>query len=185
MTALPFADGTFDLVERGAIYIMGFSAGLRAWRPLLRRRGLVVVTEATWFTAAPSPATAAFWAEGYPPMTDVDTCCRLAEAAGYDGAGDPSAAPRRLVGRVLRPAHRASTPPTPPIPRSRRWWRPARGDRPAPRPRRRVRLHRLRAAPPTDRSSGGVQATGIEWTPAMKLLAIGSGCRSRAGPASG
>ena len=34
--------------------------------------------------AAPSPATAAFWAEGYPPMTDVDTCCRLAEAAGYD-----------------------------------------------------------------------------------------------------
>ena len=85
MTDLPFADGTFDLVwSEGAIYIMGFSAGLRAWRRLLRQRGLVVVTEATWFTATPSAAAAAFWAEGYPPMTDVDTCCRLAEAAGYE-----------------------------------------------------------------------------------------------------
>lgn len=85
MTDLPFDDAGFDLVwSEGAIYIMGFSAGLQAWRRLLRPHGTLVVTEATWFTPTPSDAATTFWAEGYPAMTDVDSCCRLASAAGYD-----------------------------------------------------------------------------------------------------
>ncbi len=85
MTDLPFDDATFDLVwSEGAIYLMGFESGLRAWRRLVRPGGAMVVTEATWFAATPSAAAAGFWAEAYPPMTDVDRCCRLAVEAGYD-----------------------------------------------------------------------------------------------------
>lgn len=85
MTDLPFDDAAFDLVwSEGAISLMGFESGLRAWRRLVRPGGIVVVTEATWFTSSPSPAATAFWAEAYPSMTDVDRCCRLAVEAGYD-----------------------------------------------------------------------------------------------------
>ena len=39
-------DMHFDLIwSEGAIYIMGFSEGLRAWRPLLKPAGYVAVTE--------------------------------------------------------------------------------------------------------------------------------------------
>lgn len=84
MTDLPFEDGRFDLIwSEGAIYVMGVEAGLSAWRRLLRPNGLLVFTEATWFTDAPSPATAAFW-NAYPEMASEDGNRRRAEAAGYE-----------------------------------------------------------------------------------------------------
>ena len=47
MTALDFPAASFDLIwSEGAIYIMGFETGLRAWRPLLRAGGFLAVTEA-------------------------------------------------------------------------------------------------------------------------------------------
>ena len=49
MSDLPFADGAFDLIwSEGAIFIMGFGAGLTNWRRLLRRGGFLVASEATW-----------------------------------------------------------------------------------------------------------------------------------------
>ena len=42
MRSLDFADGSFDLIWcEGAIYSVGVEAGLRDWRRLLRRNGLV------------------------------------------------------------------------------------------------------------------------------------------------
>jgi SAM-dependent methyltransferase len=84
MTELPFEDSQFDLIwSEGAIYLMGVEAGLRAWRRLLRPRGLLVFTEATWFTASPAAATARFWAS-YEAMADEDGNRRRAAAAGYE-----------------------------------------------------------------------------------------------------
>lgn len=74
-----------DLIwSEGAIYIMGFSAGLRAWRRLLRPRGVMVITEATWFTHSPSGPARRFWADACPAMTDVGACRRSALEEGYE-----------------------------------------------------------------------------------------------------
>jgi ubiquinone/menaquinone biosynthesis C-methylase UbiE len=84
MSALPFARGGLDLIwAEGAIYIMGFEAGLRAWRPLLRNEGYVAVTEITWLKSDPPEPLARFWEENYPALASADENVRRAEAAGY------------------------------------------------------------------------------------------------------
>jgi SAM-dependent methyltransferase len=84
MGALPFAPGSLDLLwSEGAIYIMGFEAGLRAWRPLLRPNGHIAVTEAAWIKEDPPEPLARFWAEGYPAMTTRQGNVRIAESCGY------------------------------------------------------------------------------------------------------
>ncbi len=85
MLELPFEDASFDLLwSEGAVYVMGFEAGLTGWRRLLRPGGTLVVTEATWCTEDPSPRARAFWADAYPAMVDVAANERMARAAGYD-----------------------------------------------------------------------------------------------------
>ena len=84
MDALPFREGAFDLIwSEGAIYIMGFEAGLQAWRPLLRDGGHVVVSELSWLGDARPAEAAAFWKEAYPGMADVAGNRARAERAGY------------------------------------------------------------------------------------------------------
>src|SRR5262249_59652114 len=49
MSALGFPDAGFDLIwSEGAIYIVGFAEGLRAWRRLLTRNGAIAVTQISW-----------------------------------------------------------------------------------------------------------------------------------------
>src|SRR5262249_4216119 len=49
MSALDFPDADFDLIwSEGAIYVMGFAEGLRAWKRLLKRDGVIAVTEISW-----------------------------------------------------------------------------------------------------------------------------------------
>ncbi|MCY3650960.1 MAG: methyltransferase domain-containing protein [Acidimicrobiaceae bacterium] len=88
MNELPFNDGEFDLVwSEGAAYIMGFAAALRQWRPLLRPGGYLMVSELCWTTHPRPQPVAEFFAEAYPPMTDVES--RLADIAahGYEVVG--------------------------------------------------------------------------------------------------
>jgi SAM-dependent methyltransferase len=83
MADLPFADASFDLVwSEGAIYMLGFAAGLRAWRPLLRPGGWLAATELSWL-ATPPPEAAAWWAVEYPGMGSVEQNRAVAEAAGF------------------------------------------------------------------------------------------------------
>jgi len=72
MRALPFSDNRFDLIwSEGAIYIVGFEAGLRSWRPLLKTHGCVAVTEISWLTEAPPEAPTQFWSRNYPAMATI------------------------------------------------------------------------------------------------------------------
>src|SRR5262249_11799155 len=49
MSALDFPDASFDLIwSEGAIYVMGFAEGLRAWKRLLKPHGAIAVTELSW-----------------------------------------------------------------------------------------------------------------------------------------
>ena len=88
MMFLPFKDGAFDLIwSEGAMYIMGFGEGLRSWRRLLRPRGCLVVSEATWLRDDPPAELGEFWAAGYPSMTTIAANLSTARAEGYEILG--------------------------------------------------------------------------------------------------
>jgi SAM-dependent methyltransferase len=72
MDALPFEPGQFDLIwSEGAIFIMGFFEGLQAWKPLLKKGGYMVVSDAAWFEPEPPQELVQWWEkEGYIPKTD-------------------------------------------------------------------------------------------------------------------
>jgi SAM-dependent methyltransferase len=77
--------GVFDLVwAEGAIYLMGFAEGLRAWRPLLKSGGRLSVSEVAWRRPDPPPAVAEFWLTGSPAIQDNAANLAAARHAGYD-----------------------------------------------------------------------------------------------------
>jgi cyclopropane fatty-acyl-phospholipid synthase-like methyltransferase len=85
MHALDFPAASFDMIwSEGAVYLMGFANGLRAWRHLLKDRGLMVVSECTWLTTAPSYDAQEFWDEAYPAMQNLERNVELAKECGYD-----------------------------------------------------------------------------------------------------
>jgi serine/threonine-protein kinase HipA len=71
----------------GAIYIVGFAEGLRLWRPLLRKGGLLVTSEAAWNSDDPPAEIYDFWQTEYPAMTTVEGNVRTAVACGYEVLG--------------------------------------------------------------------------------------------------
>lgn len=85
MKRLPFRSGSFDLLwSEGAIYIAGFDAGLEDWRPLLKTRGAIAVTEISWLRADPPADLATFWNDAYPAMRSVRANEEAVRAAGYE-----------------------------------------------------------------------------------------------------
>jgi SAM-dependent methyltransferase len=88
MNRLAFEPGSLDLLwSEGAIYIMGFEHGLRAWRPLLCDGGQMAVTEATWLRSDPPEELRRFWQESYPGMNGVEANLAVARGAGYQVLG--------------------------------------------------------------------------------------------------
>jgi ubiquinone/menaquinone biosynthesis C-methylase UbiE len=89
MSNLPFADGAFDLIwSEGAIFIMGFAAGLTSWRRLLRAGGFLVASEATWLASAPARESLDFWHEAYPAMTTIDANRATIRACGFTAVAE-------------------------------------------------------------------------------------------------
>jgi SAM-dependent methyltransferase len=82
MDALPFGPGQFDLVwSEGAVFIMGFSEGLRAWKPLLKKGGYMVVSDADWFEPNPPQELMEWWEkEGYVPASEDEMKERVKRA---------------------------------------------------------------------------------------------------------
>jgi SAM-dependent methyltransferase len=76
--------GRFDLIwSAGAVYFLGVTAALTAWRDHLAPGGAVVFSHIGWCVADPAPAARAFWAEGYPDITDAAGIVAQVQAAGY------------------------------------------------------------------------------------------------------
>ena len=89
MEALPFAAGSFDLIwSEGAIFVIGFAAGLAAWRPLLRGGGALVVSELTRLVDDPPAEVRAFWDDAYAAVTTREANRAAIDAAGYERLGD-------------------------------------------------------------------------------------------------
>ncbi len=88
MDALPFADEEFDLIwSEGAIYNMGFQAGIAAWRRLLKPEGKLVVSEITWLTVARPREIESHWQREYPEIDLASAKMRILEEHGYTPEG--------------------------------------------------------------------------------------------------
>lgn len=88
MTELTFPDESFDLIwSEGAIFAMGFRAGLVAWRRLLRPGGYLVVSELSWFCDDLPEELRVFWEACYPAVAGVRANVRTAEEARYQVVG--------------------------------------------------------------------------------------------------
>ena len=89
LEAPEWADGCADLVwSEGAIYNVGFDAGLAHWRRLLVPGGGIALTEATWLDGERTERVRRFWDREYPAMRTLDENRRAIAAAGYELVGD-------------------------------------------------------------------------------------------------
>jgi SAM-dependent methyltransferase len=81
-------EGVFDLIwSEGALYIMGFHAGLAACRSMLAAGGLLAVSELAWFRPDAPEECRRFFANEYPAMVDVDTNLATIQACRYKQIG--------------------------------------------------------------------------------------------------
>lgn len=79
---------SYDMIWcAGAVYFMGVTEALTAWCKALRPKGVVVFSEACWFTDTPSDRARALWGADYPSMTHEAGITAQIEAAGYEVLG--------------------------------------------------------------------------------------------------
>jgi ubiquinone/menaquinone biosynthesis C-methylase UbiE len=84
MDALPFADEEFDVIwSEGAIYNMGFKAGVSAWRRFLKPGGKLIVSEITWLTADRPAELQSHWDAEYPEIDVASAKIGILERHGY------------------------------------------------------------------------------------------------------
>lgn len=88
MDALPFAKEEFDLIwSEGAIYNMGFTAGIKAWRPFIKKGGFLAVSEITWITQDRPSELQQFWESEYPEIEPSSAKVKALEEHGYSPIG--------------------------------------------------------------------------------------------------
>ena len=84
MANLQFQPQTFDAIwSEGAIYNIGFKAGLKMWKPLLKNAGYVAVTEVAWLRSNVPDELKNFWGSAYPQIQDIEGNIEDLRAAGY------------------------------------------------------------------------------------------------------
>ncbi|RLB53998.1 MAG: SAM-dependent methyltransferase [Deltaproteobacteria bacterium] len=88
MARLDFEPESLDLMwSEGAIYLMGFGEGLKAWRRYLVPKGLLAVSEATWLRDdVPAPCRN-YWDTEYPAMSTAEQNIETLERLGYRSLG--------------------------------------------------------------------------------------------------
>lgn len=88
MDALPFGDGEFDAIwSEGAIYNIGFAAGIRAWRRLLKPGGILAVSELTWLTKDRPAELEAYWRAEYAEVDTASAKMAVLEELGFAPVG--------------------------------------------------------------------------------------------------
>ena len=88
MRALPFRETSFDLIwSEGAVYIMGFDAGLTRWRSWVKPGGYLAVSELSWFRSDPPAELKAFFDVEYPVLRGVEANLTAAGEQGWQVIG--------------------------------------------------------------------------------------------------
>jgi ubiquinone/menaquinone biosynthesis C-methylase UbiE len=85
MQEMTFTPETFDLIwAEGSAYIMGFTKAVASWRPLIKSRGILAVTELVWLTADKPIDAAEFFGQEHPAMMNRAGVADSIRDAGYD-----------------------------------------------------------------------------------------------------
>jgi len=88
MEDLPFAQAAYDLIwAEGAIYNMGFEAGIKNWKQFLKTGGHLAVSELTWTTHSRPSEIEAYWQGEYPEVDTASNKIKLLEESGYSLVG--------------------------------------------------------------------------------------------------
>lgn len=88
MEALPFVDAAFDAIwSEGAIYNMGFAAGVEAWRRFLKPGGILAVSELTWLTDRRPEELQAHWEREYSEVDTASVKISVLERLGFTPVG--------------------------------------------------------------------------------------------------
>lgn len=84
MDALPFTAGEFDVIwSEGAIYNMGFEAGVSAWSRFLKPEGKLIVSEITWLSTTRSAELQSYWENEYPEIDVASAKIGILERHGF------------------------------------------------------------------------------------------------------
>lgn len=84
MDAMPFAEKEFDVIwSEGAVYNMGFEAGVSAWSRFLKPGGKLIVSEITWLSATRPLDLQSHWEGEYPEIDAASSKIGILERHGY------------------------------------------------------------------------------------------------------
>ena len=87
MTEMDFPESSFDIVwSEGAIYFLGFEAGLKKVKDFVKPGGYVAVSEAVWLKPNPPPEVVESWKE-YPEIDTVAAKLDVIKRIGYESVG--------------------------------------------------------------------------------------------------
>lgn len=88
MDTLLFKEGELDAIwSEGAIYNMGFEAGIAAWKPFLKPGGILAVSELTWLTKDRPADLQAYWNREYPEVNTASAKIAILETHGFSPIG--------------------------------------------------------------------------------------------------
>lgn len=88
MDDLPFEGSAFDMIwSEGAIYNMGFEAGVNSWKDYLKTGGYLCVSEVTWITDSRPKELEDFWMQEYPEVDKASGKIKFLEDNGFTLAG--------------------------------------------------------------------------------------------------
>jgi cyclopropane fatty-acyl-phospholipid synthase-like methyltransferase len=88
MDDLSFKEGELDAIwSEGAIYNMGFEAGIAAWKPFLKPGGILAVSELTWLTRERPAELQAHWDNEYSQVDTASAKLALLEHQGFSPMG--------------------------------------------------------------------------------------------------
>lgn len=88
MADLPFKPESVDAIwSEGAIYNIGFENGIRAWRPFLKRDGILAVSELTWLTHSRPSEIEDHWNSEYPEVATAADKIKVLERHGFSPVG--------------------------------------------------------------------------------------------------
>lgn len=72
------------LWSEGAAYNLTFEGALRAWRPLMVKNGIAVISELSWFGLERPREVVDYWGAAYPEMADERVNRERAERHGFE-----------------------------------------------------------------------------------------------------
>jgi cyclopropane fatty-acyl-phospholipid synthase-like methyltransferase len=88
MDDLPFKEGSLDAIwSEGAIYNMGFEAGVAAWKHFLKPGGILAVSEITWLTDERPADLQAHWDQEYSEIDTASAKIAILEKHGFSPMG--------------------------------------------------------------------------------------------------